>query len=351
MNGLGNWKAVSEYLGTKTPAKCESHYHGVYLNSKTAPLPDIDGPVLAPEEYGIDNTDYTSFEPSSYNPKLSKSKYFPLAELAGYIPKRAEFATEWNNDLEKLICDIEFSPDDTPLMRNLKFKVIEVYNRILDGRYERKAFVIDRALMNEGPYSIVLGTEDHNHELLSFMRFYSNLEDFQVFMSRLNREMRLRKSLERLIDYRKKGIRTPTEEHYFLEALRMKQLPEPLQSESAPIHGSDFSPLLERLPKKENSLDVHYLEGCELLTKQELELCSEVIMLPRQYLFIKFSILQEAYFKGAISKDTAAELFPKFLEASAIAKVFDLMVNSGWINPASSSNAQQAKSVARSLNF
>jgi hypothetical protein len=207
--------------------------------------------------------------------------------------------------------------------------------------------------MNEGPYSIVLGTEDHNHELLSFMRFYSNLEDFQVFMSRLNREMRLRKSLVRLIDYRKKGIRTSTEEHYFLEALRLKQLPEPLQSESASIHGSDFSPLLERLQRKDNGLDVYYLDGSELLTKQELELCSELILLPRQYLFLKFTILQEAYYKGGISKETAYELFPKFLDFSAIAKVFDLLVVSGWINPVQSSSSQTIKSTTavRGLNF
>jgi hypothetical protein len=38
--GLANWKAVAERVGSKSAAKCEGHYKRVYLNSRTAPLPD-----------------------------------------------------------------------------------------------------------------------------------------------------------------------------------------------------------------------------------------------------------------------------------------------------------------------
>jgi len=34
--------------------------------------------------------------------------------VAGYMPYRGEFDTEWDNEAEQLITEISFSPDDKP---------------------------------------------------------------------------------------------------------------------------------------------------------------------------------------------------------------------------------------------
>lgn len=37
--GLGNWAAVAEHVGTRTKEEVEQHYNSVYINSPDYPLP------------------------------------------------------------------------------------------------------------------------------------------------------------------------------------------------------------------------------------------------------------------------------------------------------------------------
>ena len=39
LQGLGNWQAVSEHVGTRTKEEVEDHYNNVYINSPYWPLP------------------------------------------------------------------------------------------------------------------------------------------------------------------------------------------------------------------------------------------------------------------------------------------------------------------------
>ena len=39
LQGLGNWQAVSEHVGTRTKEQVEEHYYNVYINSPHWPLP------------------------------------------------------------------------------------------------------------------------------------------------------------------------------------------------------------------------------------------------------------------------------------------------------------------------
>lgn len=39
LQGLGNWQAIAEHVGTRTKEEVEKHYTEVYLNSSTWPLP------------------------------------------------------------------------------------------------------------------------------------------------------------------------------------------------------------------------------------------------------------------------------------------------------------------------
>ncbi len=39
LQGLGNWQAVAEHIGTRTKEEVEQHYNIVYINSQDWPLP------------------------------------------------------------------------------------------------------------------------------------------------------------------------------------------------------------------------------------------------------------------------------------------------------------------------
>ena len=72
----------------------------------------------------------------------------PGADLPGFMPLREDFDTEYENDAENLLADMEFSPDDHPTERELKLQIIKIYNAKLAQRDARKRFVIDRGLVD-----------------------------------------------------------------------------------------------------------------------------------------------------------------------------------------------------------
>lgn len=39
LQGLGNWAAVAEHVGTRTKEEVEQHYNSVYIDSPDYPLP------------------------------------------------------------------------------------------------------------------------------------------------------------------------------------------------------------------------------------------------------------------------------------------------------------------------
>lgn len=56
---------------------------------------------------------------------------------------------EYDNDAELILADMEFRDDDTPQQKELKLKVIEIYNSKLDERIYRKRIIIERYIYND----------------------------------------------------------------------------------------------------------------------------------------------------------------------------------------------------------
>lgn len=59
-------------------------------------------------------------------------------KIVGYMPKRGDFETDYDEEAETRICEMEFYDDDTKEERDLKFLVLEYYNKRLDERTRRK---------------------------------------------------------------------------------------------------------------------------------------------------------------------------------------------------------------------
>ncbi|CAE7455735.1 ADA2A, partial [Symbiodinium microadriaticum] len=72
----------------------------------------------------------------------------PGAEIAGFMPLRGDFDIEYHNDAEELLVDMEFHKDDTPAEVAMKLQVMGIYNNKLRERNDRKAFVIERGIID-----------------------------------------------------------------------------------------------------------------------------------------------------------------------------------------------------------
>jgi hypothetical protein len=149
----------------------------------------------------------------------------PGAELAGFMPRRGDFDIEWDNDAEQLVADMEFLPGEPPQDRELKLKVLAIYNAKLEEREKRKRFVLSRKLydyrsIQQEEEKLPQDERDLIHRMRLFERFHTPTEHKQ-FISDLLKAKRLRKEVAKLQMYRRIGIRTLAEaEKYELDKSR-----------------------------------------------------------------------------------------------------------------------------------
>ena len=169
--GLDNWGEIANFIKSKPRVTCESHYYTYYLKSIGNVLP-------SDKEVIINKSDLTNHnqERNKENQKkeeelrrylCTKQGVIPEfnqnkekknnrsrslvkqrnkkegsmaspEEIVGYWPKRNEFDTEYFNEAEIEVAELEFLDDDTLEDRDMKLKVLEIYNMRLAEREKRK---------------------------------------------------------------------------------------------------------------------------------------------------------------------------------------------------------------------
>ncbi|VDC07606.1 unnamed protein product [Peniophora sp. CBMAI 1063] len=109
-NGLGNWEAIAEHIGTRTKEEVEEHYKAVYLKSPHWPLPITDRHFdIEPSEFQERKRRRISSMPTAPPaPKVAPTSAPGIHEIATYLPGRLEFEHEPDNDAEELIKDLMF---------------------------------------------------------------------------------------------------------------------------------------------------------------------------------------------------------------------------------------------------
>ena len=131
IHGYGNWNVLAEHVGTKDATLCKAHYYQTYLDgSDNAPLPMTTRLVPQEDEWstaqGIEGSGtprgkkVITEEMTMARKRIAEEK---MTGCAGYIRKRNEFETEWYNECETVIGDMEFTADDTAEDVQLKLKV------------------------------------------------------------------------------------------------------------------------------------------------------------------------------------------------------------------------------------
>ncbi|KAJ8535187.1 hypothetical protein ON010_g13551 [Phytophthora cinnamomi] len=330
MFGMGNWKDIAEHVATKSDKKCEKHYLTAYLGWKDL-MPRFIGDSTEVAEdkdkEGKDKQPSTDEKAAEMNAASDHVLRGPPGErngpsqLAGYMPLRGDFDVEYDNEAEMILADMEFSEADHPTERELKLKVIQIYNQKLEKRTERKKFVVERGLLD---YKLHQHTErkrpKEERELLAqvrpFARFQSP-EEHDNFVEGLIAAMRLKKQILLLQEYRKNGVRTLAEAELYDADKKKRELDQAIQKQRDSASylyesGRTSSSGRDRANRWQNrdqgangdaggdnsrtrgaaagaaglnaiaaTFSVEGTPGCHLLTPKEKELCSRLKLLPK----------------------------------------------------------------------
>jgi len=384
MCGFGNWSDIADHVGTKTKLQCEQHYEETYLLSATAPLPDPskalvrrakgegngegDGAVTVKSEHIAPpaSAPAPSRPPHGHAPSKPKPKG-GLGQLVGYIPNRGDFDTEWENDAELTLADMEFKEEDTKWERELKLKVLDIYNSKLDARIERKKFILERGLLERKEKKRSKEEREVYNNMRVFARFHS-AEEHEAFIQGLLNEIRLRKRIEQLQHYRLNGIRTLADAELYEAERRRREAAMggkkatsmdaytpytkgggkkrgpteaaagedergkkgKTESGTAAAASSSSSTSPSPSTSSTSDWDVSRMPGGDLLSSQERALCSTLRLLPQHYLMIKERLIRECFTRGFIKEHQAKQLIK--IDINKTSKIFDFFVSVGWLN-------------------
>lgn len=167
--GLDNWTEVANYIKFKPKIPCESHFYSYYLINgdefnesdcilrKHTEKPTVDKSKNKENQDNEEKLRLKLIKKQGVIPDIGASKEmnrsrslvkkrdkgnkdngFLCEEVVGYWPKRQEFDLEHCNEAEIEIAELEFNDSDTEEDKNMKLKILEIYNKRLDEREERK---------------------------------------------------------------------------------------------------------------------------------------------------------------------------------------------------------------------
>ncbi|RKP26372.1 hypothetical protein SYNPS1DRAFT_32753 [Syncephalis pseudoplumigaleata] len=317
--GMGNWAAIADHIGTKTKEQCESHYLNAFINSPNWPLPvpyDADMAADVAGGYGHvgrceqrhQKTHTSSSQPSNH-------------EIVGYMPGRLEFEQECENEAENSVKDLVFYEDDADEDMELKITLLNIYNAKLDRREARKKLILERGLLEYRKNQAnerKLAKEDR--DLLNRCKVFAKMmtkEDFDEFVEGLINERRIRRRIAELQEYRQNGIRTESAAAAYERQKEQRATPPPSASQKG----------MGRKPA--NPLDITEADGIHLLSIDEQELCSALRILPKPYLVIKETILNEYTRRGTLRRRQARELIK--IDVNKTSRIYDFFMKMGWI--------------------
>ncbi|GIL78337.1 hypothetical protein Vretifemale_7772 [Volvox reticuliferus] len=315
-------------------------------------------------------------------PRLSPPQPSGSYDATGFHAKRMEFDPEYDNDAECVVADMEFNEYDSPADVQLKLQMLMLYNRRLDERERRRAFVLERGLLNTRAAQVLEKKRNtQEKDLYARMRVFARYQSqaaHDELVEGLLLEARMRTRIAELREYRRNGIRTFVDaEVYDTEKRRQKaaaaaaaagtsMMPSgygnvlgedgmPMTLAGAPSAGSaaasaavTSSSFEQARPaasvpmgrgagaalalwraKRGVPLDITCMPGVELLGSRERELCAAQRLLPCHYLALKDMLLRDCEKNGAITKTEARTFFR--LDPARSVRIYELLVACGWI--------------------
>ncbi|CDH53207.1 ada2p [Lichtheimia corymbifera JMRC:FSU:9682] len=400
--GLGNWQAIADYVGTKDRSECEQHYLDVYVSSPDWPMPRMDVKFDELSESECRERKRHRLQQSrgmlprakavvanANKPVTSGPAYH---EIQGYMPRRFEFETEYENDAEQYVKDMVFNDDDTQEEIDLKLMVLDIYNSRLDRRAERKRLIFERGWLDfKKMQAAERRRSKEEREVYNRTRVFCRLQtasDYEMLVQGLVREQQLRDRISILQEWRKAGLTslrqgeqyekdkqsrlaqlktliqlsndrmgaaavtqrntyraqmaalsaTPSGASIFRDSGRSST---PTQSNGSHVNASSSATAAATATSAANTaaaagarrpanpLDISEADGVHLLTEEEQTLCSTLRILPRPYMVIKDTILKEYARQGYLKRRQARGLIK--IDVNKTSRIYDFFIESGWI--------------------
>ncbi|CEP19462.1 hypothetical protein [Parasitella parasitica] len=382
--GIGNWQAIADYVGTKGKGECEQHYLDVYVSSPNWPLPRMNLKFETSEvecrerkrqrlqqSRGMTPRKPMASHPNNAKPITSGPSFH---EIQGYMPRRFEFETEYENEAEQFVKDMVFNDDDTEEEVDLKVMVLDIYNSRLDRRMERKNLIFERRWLDfKRMQAIERKRQKEERDIYNKTRVFCRLQteaDYDMFVKGLVKEQQLRDRITTLQEWRQAGLTTIKQgEQYEREKQnRLAQLKtfvslsserngasgsaqrntyraqmaslatsngahyyrdRPTQTAPTPALSTATSAAPSGGRKPANPLNIRDADGVHLLTEEEQVLCSTLRIMPRPYLVIKDTILKEYARLGYMKRRQCRSLIK--IDVNKTSRIYDFFVESGWI--------------------
>lgn len=404
-NGIGNWQAIAEYVGTRNKSECEHHYLEVYVSSANWPMPPMDKVFnrLTDSDYRerkrqrlqlsrsprkLAGGSSSSSSSVTYGKPVTSQPTFH--ELQGYMPRRYEFETEHENEAEQNVKDMVFNEDDTQEEIDLKVMVLDIYNSRLDKRQERKRLIFERGWLEFKKLQMMeKRRQKEEREIYNKTRVFCRLqtaEDYDLFVQGLVKEQHVRDRMAALTEWRQAGLNTLRQGDQYErdKQNRLSQLKtlsllstdringshlqrsghraqmaalapcpgaayykEKLRDQSPYVNGHGGNSNRRQLTLLSSSqyqqLNIAEADGYHLLTKDEQDMCSALYMMPRPYLVIKDQILKVYAKQGFLKRKQLKDLVK--IDYNKANRILDFFVENGWIkawqDPAEVLAAQQ----------
>ncbi|CCJ28763.1 unnamed protein product [Pneumocystis jirovecii] len=362
--GLGNWQDVADYLGSgRSKEECERHYNEIYISSPSFPYAKHLAFNINHEEL-LKHRRERIRKLSLINKLSFLQKHKPVVstpschEVQGYMPGRLEFETEYENDAELTIKDMNFDDelsDDTEDVIELKLTILDIYNSKLNKRSERKRIIFEHGLLD---YKKNMANEKKmtksEKELINKIKAYARLQnasDYNAFSKGLLNELKIRRKISELQKWRQNGFTTLEEGQKYERDKAQKQLairnsitsertisrhaknssklPQTISSDECASNQTKDSNS-KPLKKQTTSFKLLTASGQHLLTPSEQTLCTQLHILPKPYLVIKETIFRKLIkTRGKLKKKKTRELIK--IDVNKTSKILDFMINQGWI--------------------
>ncbi|KAM3960926.1 transcriptional adapter 2A [Aphomia sociella] len=342
--GFGNWEEISKNVHTRSKLECQEHYKKYYIENVQCKelqlLPETEQ-SLFPKPV----TPYLYSSNVSTNPPRNNQSDH---HLAGYNAYRSEFELSYDNYAESLFnIEDSYSDDEDDCMDSLKIALANALNTRLRERKRRYKIIQNHGLIM--PNKLVSWLQKYDttlsrhkcERLLSFMQFMTGMQ-FDGFMESMNLEFEIMQRIVRLYEYRKCGIKTLYSARLYKQLKTENDLMVKEQKYATSIMAKKFdnqSPVKNKIFEKDNQsrkmkrrsmpLEIIDLPGFHILSDSEKVLCSNLRLMPKNYLEIKGQLISENSKKGFLRLMDARRIVK--IDVNKTRKIYDHLITEGYL--------------------
>ncbi|CAB3239495.1 unnamed protein product [Arctia plantaginis] len=344
--GFGNWEEISRSVHTRTKLECQEHYKKYYIENvqynELKLLPETEQSLFPkPVIPFLYNTDISANPPRNNNADQ---------HLAGYNAYRSEFELSYDHNAESIFSiEDNYSDEDDECMEALKVSLVNALNNRLRERHRRYKIIQRHGLIK--PNKLISWmqkfdstlTKQKAERLMSFMQFMTGMQ-FDAFMESVSLEYELMQKILKLSEYRRNGIRTlfaaklykqlkkendlvVKEQKYATNVMAKK-----FDSQSPVKHVQLFGKNNQLLKYKRTSmpLEIVDLPGFNHLTEAEKVLCSNLRLIPDNYLDIKQQLITQNSKMGFLRLLDARRIVK--IDVNKTRKIYDYLLYEGFIS-------------------